>query len=151
MNNQFQYQKKRKVKRKGKITATAERLKHRAAFWEPLRARLLTHFQSFYGSKHLMAQITGIADSQLHCLTCPVCEHDQEPNFSTGMAIVFYLSAHDQKMQSLFSSVAPPPPDITDQLMESMIQDAYGAQSSYRRKKQKATAWDSTGTTFSLC
>lgn len=84
----------------GYATHTEQRLAARDTWWEPIKKRLRRHFD-IPGAKHRMAQVTGIADSQLHCFTCPDCEHNQEPCFSVGMVIVQYLIREEYKARCI--------------------------------------------------
>lgn len=75
-------------KRKGKVTATAKRIHFRTLAWEPVRAALLKHLQnSPIGEASRIARLLGTSQSQVHRWTCPICEHDTEPNFSQGYAL----------------------------------------------------------------
>ena len=79
--------------RKGKVTITEARLRLRANGWERVKSLLRTHLQSCpKGEQHRMAEEIGIADSQLHRFACEACNHDQEPSFSVGIAILLYIS-----------------------------------------------------------
>lgn len=80
--------------RKGnKATYTLTRLHLREITWEPLRQRLLAHLQnSPRGEAAKIAKLLGTSPSQIHRWTCPICEHDNEPNFSQGYALVVILT-----------------------------------------------------------
>lgn len=77
--------------RKGKGTISAQRLMFRNLFWIPLRDQLREWYK-IKGNGIEIARIVGISPSQVHRYTCPVCEHDQEPPFSTAMAIMVALT-----------------------------------------------------------
>lgn len=79
--------------RKGKVTATHLRLHFRTLAWEPVRAALLHHLNtSPKGEAARIARLLGCSASQVHRWTCPVCEHDTEPNFSQGYALSLLLT-----------------------------------------------------------
>lgn len=108
------------------VVATATRLAYREMFWEPLRKRLLTHFET-YGAKYEMTKATGISSAQLHCYTCPDCQHNTEPSFSLAMAIWTYLNVHDEKMRAIqvLADDKLERPDIEDELIDSMLKNLY--------------------------
>lgn len=74
---------------------TPQRQRLRSTLWRrvALAARYFIEFGP-PGAASRMAEAIGIQPSQIHRFTCPECEHDQEPTFSVGMAILLYLSQH---------------------------------------------------------
>jgi hypothetical protein len=44
-----------------------------------------------------MADALGLESSQIHRYSCDVCEHDQEPSFSVGLAILLYLEWYHKR------------------------------------------------------
>lgn len=129
---------------KKRTTHTATRLMLRDLLWEPVRALLLEHFKR-HGAKIRMGDIVGCASSQLHCFTCPTCEHDQEPTFSTGLAMLIYLSQERWKARSVVAGQKVEIPELIDELIQSVF--LADAKPPIKRKK---IAVDSTGTLFSL-
>ncbi len=93
-SNQWIKAKELGVKCQQKRQITPEREKLRKAFWRPvmLAARYFIEAGP-QGTASRMAQAIGVQPSQIHRFTCPDCEHDQEPTFSIGMAILLYLNA----------------------------------------------------------
>lgn len=79
--------------RKGKATITERRLELRNLTWKLLQKELQIYLkQSPRGAAAKMAKAIGIQNSQIHRYTCPVCEHEQEPVFSIGVALALYLA-----------------------------------------------------------
>lgn len=76
---------------KAKTVITPKRLSMRKRYWHPLRTRLLHFLSEKKGNARYLAKSLPIADSQLHRFTCPICEHDQEPAYSTACAISDWL------------------------------------------------------------
>lgn len=80
-----------------------------AKYWEPIRQRLLAYFQAAHGNKRRMAKATGIADSQLHTYTCPICEHNTEPSYSIAMVCLAYIeeqeAAATEKKETTYRSL----------------------------------------------
>lgn len=83
--------KQRKVFKGTKIIATESRLAKKAQFWLPVKLALQQFVQT-KGNQAKIANALGIDDSQIHRWSCPVCEHDQEPSFSLGVALLLYLT-----------------------------------------------------------
>lgn len=90
-------------RRKGGIVCTPEREQLKLAFWFKVKTELQEHFK-VYGNAVRMARTIGISPVMLHHYACPVCEHDTEPSFSIGMAIMLYLSEYKWKASSLDAS-----------------------------------------------
>lgn len=63
-------------------------------FWDNVQRLALAHIEaSPSGEASRIARALGITPSQVHRFTCPICEHDQEPTFSVGFALLMYLTA----------------------------------------------------------
>lgn len=78
--------------RKGKANITHARYILRKRFWIPVKTLLQAHLaQSPKGEAKRMARACGINASQIHRFTCPKCEHDQEPCFTIGAALLLYM------------------------------------------------------------
>lgn len=81
-----------------KATITESRLHWRTLTWDKVKLLLQHHLKiSPKGEQLNMARALGIESSQIHRYSCPVCEHDQEPSFSVGMAIFAYIIAHHHR------------------------------------------------------
>lgn len=79
--------------RKGKATITERRLFLRTLTWKLLQQELQAYLKNApKGAAARMARTIGIQPSQIHRYTCPVCEHEQEPVFSIGVALALYLA-----------------------------------------------------------
>jgi hypothetical protein len=80
---------------KQKRQITPEREKLREQFWRKV-ANAARHYieTSPEGTASRMAEAIGVQHSQIHRFTCSICEHDQEPTFSVGMALLLYMSNH---------------------------------------------------------
>jgi len=84
--------------RKGKATHTKARLLWSIYFWRNLRRRLRNHLNTTpKGEASNISRALGISPSQVHRWSCPVCEHDQEPSFSIGSALLLYLESYLQR------------------------------------------------------
>jgi hypothetical protein len=82
-----------KPRRGNKATITEARLRMRHQGWDRVKHLLRSYLRdSPQGEQRRMAQTIGIADSQLHRFSCETCEHDQEPSFTIGLAILLYIS-----------------------------------------------------------
>jgi hypothetical protein len=82
--------------RKGvKPVLTEARYMHKVRYWARVQT-LLRYWLETQGSgaQARIAADLGLTDSQIHRFSCPVCEHDQEPSFSVGMAILCYITEH---------------------------------------------------------
>lgn len=83
------------AKRQGRVTITEQALAIRDDAWGPVREALREHLRrAGKGAASTLAHTLGVAPSQVHRWTCPVCEHDQEPKFSMGIAILSYISQY---------------------------------------------------------
>lgn len=79
--------------RKGKATITAHRLFLRELAWVKVQDMLRQHLAfSPKGEAARIARYLGIDNSQIHRFSCEDCNHDQEPNFTIGFALLLYLS-----------------------------------------------------------
>lgn len=71
------------------------RLAHRDKHWLEIKQALFDY--AYKDQKLIPGRLTEIAKyigcslSQVHRWLCPICEHDNEPSFSLGMAIVEFL------------------------------------------------------------
>lgn len=75
-----------------KATITAKRLLFREAAWGQIKVQLRVFLaKGGHGTAFRMSEALGVSPSQIHRWTCPVCEHDTEPSFSVGMAILLYM------------------------------------------------------------
>lgn len=83
-------------RRKGKCNITHTRLYLRDHLWASARFRLRVFLKARSGEQSRMARVLGISDSQIHRYSCPRCEHDQEPSFSIGVAILLYIATHER-------------------------------------------------------
>lgn len=74
-----------------KVHCTAHRLYLRTLTWDKVQelARQVIN-TSPPGEMSRMARELGITDSQIHRYTCESCEHDQEPLFTIGFALLAY-------------------------------------------------------------
>jgi hypothetical protein len=75
-------------------TRTSKRHYFRGIFWGYVKAALRNYLKgpnAQPGRQSEMARALGLQPSQLHRFSCPRCEHDQEPTFSVGMAVLAYL------------------------------------------------------------
>lgn len=79
--------------RKGKATHTARRYQFTIYFWRNLRKRLRHHCKLAKGNATRLALAIGSSPPQVHRWQCDSCEHDQEPSFSVGMALLLYLES----------------------------------------------------------
>lgn len=78
--------------RKGKATISERRLELRDMTWAHVKRALQQHlYKCGHGEASHLARDLGVHPSQVHRYTCPVCEHDQEPPYSVGIAIVIWL------------------------------------------------------------
>jgi len=74
------------------------------------------------------------------------------------MAILLYLREFQAKMQAIDATFYTARPDLTDDLIDHSLRTLYSAPNIYQNKYspepppfKPQTAWDSTGTVFSLC
>lgn len=67
------------------------RLALREMYWEPIKRKLQKACKQ-RGEAKRIARFLGVHSSQIHRFECPVCEHNQEPAFSTGMGILLYFA-----------------------------------------------------------
>lgn len=138
-------------KRKGCANITAERLALRNAFWRTLKHKLRAHIQSTpRGEQDRMARTIGICSADIHTFICSGCEHDREPTFSVGMAIMFYLAAFQAK-----ASAHPAPshtphtrPDVSDDVLDAILATHYNPFQQVPTSTR--TQIDSTNLVFSL-
>lgn len=73
------------AKRKLQITEARRELRERT--WRPIALRLRDFIRrGGLGTQSAIARRVGCEPSQIHRYTCPVCEHDAEPTYSTGKA-----------------------------------------------------------------
>lgn len=95
--------------RKGKATHTAERMRWTIHFWRKLRRRLRVHIQREpIGAATHIAKSLGVSDSQIHRWACSKCNHDNEPSFSIGMALLLYLESYLLRATTItYSNVHP--------------------------------------------
>lgn len=79
------------------------RHEHRARHWHEVKRALFNYcYITENCPKPLMrprslktvAEFIGCSQSQVHRWICPVCEHDAEPSFSVGMAIIEFLDQY---------------------------------------------------------
>jgi hypothetical protein len=89
-----------------KANITEQRLVYRNALWSELRRLLRRYLHAAPSNQRKMARALGLQDSQLHRYSCPVCEHEQEPSFSLGIAMLLYLQ------QNLLTQTNKPKPTI---------------------------------------
>lgn len=115
--------------RKGAVNCTLARFQQHQTFWVTLRQTLRDHLSSAgHGAAIRMAQSTGIDPSQIHRWTCADCEHNQEPTFSQGMAILMYLSCNKFKASAIHATRTIRPSDddqLTDDIATQTIRDIY--------------------------
>lgn len=72
---------------KRKLQVTEARRTLREKHWEPIKNRLRRFLVAGgAGTQSAIARRLGCEASQVHRYTCPVCEHDAEPTYSTGKA-----------------------------------------------------------------
>lgn len=72
----------------------------KADVWHPLKKRMQTYLEKAGASAAIrLARALGCHSSQVHRWTCPVCEHDAEPTYSTGIKIIEFLDAWDKNGQ----------------------------------------------------
>src|SRR5438552_2790597 len=78
--------------RQGKAIGTMRAKWLRGQIWLPVRNLLRVHIsRTPFGSMKRLASHLGLHQAQIHRFICPKCEHNQEPSFSTGLAILLYL------------------------------------------------------------
>lgn len=97
-------------KRKGKATHTAERMRWSIYFWRKLRRRLKHHLdREPKGEATRIAQAIGTSDAQIHRWHSPCkCDHQQEPSFSIGMALLLYLESYLLRAPTItYSNIHP--------------------------------------------
>lgn len=88
--------------RRGKTVASLRRYEFRQMFWIPLRDELRL-WCAVPNMKSNIARMVGVSPSQIHRYTCPKCEHDQEPPFSTAMAIMCTLKKLDYDAEAILT------------------------------------------------
>lgn len=87
--------------KKPKIIFTKTRVLLRSAYWNELRRLLQKHLAlSSRGEALRISKFLEVRPSQIHRWTCPICEHDTEPNFSQGFALYQYLLAQSLQPDS---------------------------------------------------
>lgn len=80
-----------------KTGCTQQRWNMREMGWAKVRLALQKHLEGKpHGEMARIARYVGVANSQIHRWSCPVCEHNQEPSFTLGLAVMFYLAWYNQ-------------------------------------------------------
>lgn len=77
--------------RKGKRILSPRAYALRTVAWIPLRTRLRKHIKNKTGEQARIARVCGVSQSTIHRYLCNKCEHDQEPSYSLGCALLIYL------------------------------------------------------------
>ena len=123
-------------KRKGAATCTAGRYASRQLIWIPLKKRLQEHLKnSPKGEASSMARTLDIDPAMIHYYSCPVCEHDTEPNFTVGMLILMYLADYKYKASAISASgYCGKRPDVSEDVMASILNDQYNP---FKRKPKR--------------
>lgn len=81
------------IRKGNKPVYTEARMVHHGRYWARVQTLLRYYLEiRGHGAQSEIALALGMTDSQIHRYSCPVCEHDQEPRFSTGMAILCYIT-----------------------------------------------------------
>jgi|SRR5687768_5696694 len=88
------------MKNKAKAQYTERRFVLRGMLWNRVKGFIQWHIQTTrQGTASRLARMVGVTPSQIHRFTCPVCEHDQEPTFTVGMA-VFLAAIIDRQQEA---------------------------------------------------
>lgn len=70
----------------------------REIFWKPIKLALQNYIKSHGpNSASRIAHAIGVNASQIHRFSCPICEHNQIPDFPTGMALALFLKGIERK------------------------------------------------------
>src|SRR6266478_2795643 len=78
--------------RQGKAIGTKRTHWLRSQIWRKVKIDLQNHIaRAPVGTMRRLASHLGLHQSQIHRFICPKCEHNQEPSFSVGLAIMLYL------------------------------------------------------------
>lgn len=76
----------------------SERSKQRELYWEPIKQALQAYLKkNGKGAARYLAKRLGVAGSQIHRFSCPICEHDAMPAISTALELVIALDEPFQK------------------------------------------------------
>lgn len=72
---------------------TAARYNLKETVWTKVKTMLQLFLETYgEGAQTEIANAVGVHSSQIHRFSCPRCEHNQEPSFSVGMAILYFLA-----------------------------------------------------------
>lgn len=91
-------------------TATPARLANSVKYWEPIKLRIRDFLErGGKGAAAFMARKLGVDNSQIHRWSCAKCEHDAEPVYSTGIAILLFLNEYEH-LRNIKEEIGPRKP-----------------------------------------